>query len=201
MLINVVTLVLAVLAIICAFQAMHAQKLLSSSLWLAGVSAATAAILYLLGAYQVAVIELSVGAGLVTVLFVFAISIAGESTWDPFSIIPKPLAWTLVGGVIALLAWLVLTPPAQQPVADSLALEVMLWQGRGIDVLVQVALIFSGVISILGLLTGVYSRPQHGMAVMKIVDESETEHAPETAPRAAAAQLAQETPVVEEVRA
>ena len=44
----------------------------------ADVSASLAALLYALGAHEVAVIELSVGAGLVTVLFVFAINIAGE---------------------------------------------------------------------------------------------------------------------------
>jgi len=52
--------------------------LIASALWLAGVSALVSIMCYLLGAYAVAVIELSVGAGLVTVLFVFAISIAGE---------------------------------------------------------------------------------------------------------------------------
>jgi len=39
-----------------------------------------AVLIYLLGAPEVAVIELSVGSGLVTVLFVFAFSITGETT-------------------------------------------------------------------------------------------------------------------------
>jgi uncharacterized MnhB-related membrane protein len=62
----------------CALMAIIARRLLTSALWLAGASALTALLLYLLGAPEVAVVELSVGAGLVTVLFVFAINIAGE---------------------------------------------------------------------------------------------------------------------------
>ena len=73
---------LGVAAIVCAYRAMVTQRLLICSLYLACVSASVSGILYLLGAQQVAVIELSVGAGLVTVLFVFAINIAGEETVD-----------------------------------------------------------------------------------------------------------------------
>lgn len=51
---------------------LRAKSLLASALWLAGVSARVAALLYDLGAHEVAVVELSVGAGLVTVLLLFA---------------------------------------------------------------------------------------------------------------------------------
>jgi uncharacterized MnhB-related membrane protein len=64
--------------LVCAVQAVRVQRLLNSALWLAGASALVALLIYMLGAPEVAVIELSVGAGLVTVLFVFAINIAGE---------------------------------------------------------------------------------------------------------------------------
>ncbi len=70
--------VLSAQMLICAFMAFRTPRLLISALWLAGCSAILSILLYLMGAYQVAVIELSVGAGLVTVLFVFAISIAGD---------------------------------------------------------------------------------------------------------------------------
>ena len=49
-------------------------------------------LLYLLGAYQVAVIELSVGAGLVTVLLIYAISVVGDDAFDPGPVIPRPVA-------------------------------------------------------------------------------------------------------------
>jgi uncharacterized MnhB-related membrane protein len=62
--------------IITAVQAIRVKRLISSALWLAGTSALLSISFYLLGAPTVAAIELSVGAGLVTVLFVFAINIA-----------------------------------------------------------------------------------------------------------------------------
>ena len=64
--------------LISAIQAIRVKRLLVTALWLASTSALTSIMLYLLGGYRIAVIELSVGAGLVTVLFVFAINIAGE---------------------------------------------------------------------------------------------------------------------------
>ena len=76
-------------SIICAIQAIRARRLIVSALWLAGTSAILSLIFYLVGAYLVAVIELSVGAGLVTVLFVFAISIAGEEAVELRSLVPE----------------------------------------------------------------------------------------------------------------
>ena len=86
--------------LVCALQAVRAKRLLHSALWLAGASALVALEMYLMGAPEVAVIELSVGAGLVTVLFVFAINIAGEEAISPFLLYPDrwpgylfPLLW------------------------------------------------------------------------------------------------------------
>ena len=61
-------LVLTLAASFCAYRALISKHLLPSALYLACVSALVSITLYLLGAYEVAVIELSVGAGLVTVL-------------------------------------------------------------------------------------------------------------------------------------
>ncbi|MHB1482597.1 MAG: hydrogenase subunit MbhD domain-containing protein, partial [Bellilinea sp.] len=65
---------IAVVTIVCAILAVRASRLLVSALWLAATSALVALEMYLLGAPEIAVIELSVGAGLVTILFVFAIN-------------------------------------------------------------------------------------------------------------------------------
>ncbi|RPI91604.1 MAG: DUF4040 domain-containing protein, partial [Chloroflexi bacterium] len=75
-----VTAFLAAGAVLCALMAMRTARLLLSALWLACCSALVSTLLFQLNAPEVAVIELSVGAGLVTVLFVFAVGIAGEST-------------------------------------------------------------------------------------------------------------------------
>lgn len=145
--------VLAVGMVAGALQAIRARRLITAALWLAAVSMQLATMLFLLGAQEVAVIELSVGAGLVTVLFVFAISVAGELTEDLPTIIPRPLAWSLALFIILLLV-LFISPVAEpaQTVAEADFATVM-WQQRAVDVWLQIALIFAGVLGMLGLLT------------------------------------------------
>lgn len=139
--------------LVCAAQAVRTTRLLYAALWLAGSSALTALEMYLLGAPEVAVIELSVGAGLVTVLFVFAINIAGEEITPLQSIVPKPLAWVLVAVSIILLAWMNVDILGNQiSVQQSFDFRTVLWENRLLDVLLQIALIFSGVLGVLGLL-------------------------------------------------
>lgn len=138
--------------IICTIQAIRARQLLPAALWLAGVSAIVAILIYILGAPQVAVIELSVGAGLVTVLFVYAIGVAGEATRDLPSLIPKPLAWSLIILTIASLVWLIWPVQNASPTSEGPSFTDVLWEGRALDVWVQILLVFSGVLGILGLL-------------------------------------------------
>lgn len=142
--------------LVCAFQAVLSKRLLVTALWLAGVSALVALMMYLMGAYQIAVIELSVGAGLVTVLFIFAINIAGEEPIPFISIIPKPLAWIAVLTMIGLIAWQVLPDEilknSIQNIPDS-GFQFTVWFGRQIDLYLQIFIIFAGVLSMLGLIS------------------------------------------------
>jgi uncharacterized MnhB-related membrane protein len=140
-------------AIFCAYRAMMSKKILSATIYLACISALISAVIYMLGAAQVAVMELSVGAGLVTVLLVYAVSVVGDDAMDPPSVIPKPLAFSLVG-VVAILLGLMAFPaiPANFE-RGSLNLAISLWQNRVLDVWIQIALIFSGVMGGLGLLS------------------------------------------------
>jgi uncharacterized MnhB-related membrane protein len=139
--------------LICALQAIRAPRLLVSALWLAGCSALLALSIALLGAPEVGVVELSVGAGLVTVIFVFAISVAGEEMVGVTSVVPRPLAWVLLGLFLFLLLWLTV-PGLLGPAIprDALPLLRALWDERSLDTVLQVALIFSGVLGSLGLL-------------------------------------------------
>ncbi len=151
--------------IFCAVAALAVHRLLVCALWLAGASALTALLLYLMGAPEVAVIELSVGAGLVTVLFVFAINIAGEDVPENRPVLPRPLGYILSGLAFGLLAVVSLprlflvvfnnypslqTGPYSIPLAQKFT-EIF-WQQRGLDTLLQVALIFCGVMAILSLM-------------------------------------------------
>src|SRR5512133_1629685 len=139
--------------LVCAVQAVRAPRLLHSALWLAGASALVALELYVLGAAEVAVIELSVGAGLVTVLFVFAINIAGDEPIGRTSRVPRPLAWVVTLASVVLLGWLALPAAGiTLPVPGAGQFATALWEHRAVDVLLQVALIFTGVLGVIGLL-------------------------------------------------
>jgi uncharacterized MnhB-related membrane protein len=140
-------------AIFCAYRAMVAKRILSATIYLACISALTSAIIYLLGAAQVAVMELSVGGGLVTVLLVYALSVVGDDATDPTSVIPKPLAFLLVGLTTVLLGWMTFPALPSYFERGSLSLAIALWQTRVLDVWIQIALIFSGVMGVLGLLS------------------------------------------------
>jgi uncharacterized MnhB-related membrane protein len=148
-----ITIVLVAGAVLCAVQAVRATRLLLAALWLAAVSALVAITLYTLGAPQVAVVELSVGAGLVTVLFVFAISVAGDAAMEPRAIIPWPLTWGLTILAVVLLGWLFIGANRTTAPIPELPFASMFWEQRQLDVLAQIVLIGAGVLGILGLLT------------------------------------------------
>jgi len=139
--------------LVCAFQAVRGTRLLIAALWLAGASALTALMMFRLGAPEVAVIELSVGAGLVTVLFVFAINIAGEEPPVTLrSLVPAPVAWVVALCAIGLGAAMALPLRAEAPAVAGEKFATVLWQTRSLDVLLQVVLIIGGVLAVLGLL-------------------------------------------------
>ena len=144
------TILLLILTLFCAIQAVHAPRLLTATLWLAAVSALVAAMFYDIGAWQIAAIELSVGTGLVTVLMVFAITMVGN---EREIVIRRrfPLLLIIIGVVLltTLTAPFIPLPETspQEPLSD------VLWQERGLDLVLQVALIFSGVLGVIGLLS------------------------------------------------
>ncbi len=141
-------------AAFCAIQAIRTTNLLLSVLWLASVSALTSIVLFTLDAPNAAVIEISVGAGLVAVLLVFAISIAGEETLHNHDTLWKKILrhFPLIT-VLLLLLWILLPLPETQPgLKDTATFSTILWEDRALDVLLQIVIIFSAVLSLLGLL-------------------------------------------------
>jgi len=152
-------------AIFCAYRATVSKRILSSTLYLACISALTSVVIFMLGATQVAVMELSVGAGLVTVLMVYALSVVGEDALDPTSVIPKPLALSLVCAATILLGWMVYPAIRITIVTGDVDLASVLWQNRVLDVWIQIVLIFSGVMGVLGLLSE--RTPSHSEEVLK----------------------------------
>ena len=157
---------LVIVTLVFAIQAIRAKQLITSALWLAGVSALCSVLFFLYGAHLVAVIELSVGAGLVTVLFVFAISVAGDDALDAKPVPPPLLTVGLVVLFVLLFGWFVLPGSSASPasIVTNPPLSEVLWQERGMDLIVQVVLIFSGVLGLLGLLAEVKAPLDGSMA-------------------------------------
>ncbi len=149
---EVLYLALGLGALFCAHRAMVARRILASTIYLACVSALVSATLYLLGAYQVAVIELSVGAGLVTVLLVWAISITGDDALEARPILPRPLAAATTLLAAVLLFWMAASLAGQDAPGPAQSLAQAMWGARVLDVWVQIILIFAGVLGVLGLL-------------------------------------------------
>lgn len=138
---------------LCAWQALRTKQILTAAIWLACASALVAVLIYALGAPEVAVIELSVGAGLVTVLFVFGITIAGEEEMGERPAVVWTLAASLIITAMGLVAWFALPlGKAITAVSSEPSFSIMLWEMRGLDMLVQVGLIFAGVLGVLGIL-------------------------------------------------
>jgi hypothetical protein len=84
---------------------------------------------------------------------VFAINIAGEETAVTGALVPRPIAWALMGLFALLLLWLIVPRIALPSIPrDALPFLRAVWQERSLDTVLQVALIFSGVLGSLGLL-------------------------------------------------
>jgi NADH:ubiquinone oxidoreductase subunit 6 (subunit J) len=140
-------------AVVCALAAVRAGRVVAAGLWLASTSALLALTLYLLDAPYVAVIELSVGAGLVSVLFVLAITTTGDETRHASHALPGWIVVGLPALAIGLLGWLLL--PGVQPGFFSQAqasFGEVLWQQRGLDLFGQVVLLFVAALGVLALL-------------------------------------------------
>lgn len=135
-----------------AWMAVRASHLLVAVLDLAGASVFVSILLYLLGAREVAVIELSVGAGLVTVMLILTASIAGEDLTGGRSVVPQTLALMLPVLALLVTALLVLPPPPPAATEATATFATTLWQTRAADVLLQSVLMFAGLLTVLGLL-------------------------------------------------
>jgi uncharacterized MnhB-related membrane protein len=154
---------LVVGTILCAYRMIVSTRILVAALYLACNSALVAIMLYLLGGTQVAAIELSVGAGLVTVLLVYAISVVGDDALDPASIVPKPLAIMAVLTAAVFLALLAIPIGVTPTPLSAASMQVVLWEQRVLDLWIQMVLIISGVMGMLGILAEGRTRQRSGL--------------------------------------
>ncbi|HNY19034.1 MAG TPA: hypothetical protein PLQ28_00700 [Flexilinea sp.] len=143
-----------------AHKATRVKGLLNAALWLAGTSCLTSILVYILGSPGLAVIELSVGAGLVTVLFVFAISIIGDEKITSDVFVPHWLAISISVVSFGMLAYFLIAQhmPSAQSVTTSPIFSDLFWEGRKIDIYLQGALFISGILGILLLIAPAVSK-------------------------------------------
>jgi NADH:ubiquinone oxidoreductase subunit 6 (subunit J) len=155
---------LAGVVLFAAIQILRSKSLLLSALWLAGVSVSLSVLLYMFLARHVAVIELSVGAGLVTVLLIFAIGVAGDDRMELNSVVPRSIA-----GLFILLSAAVVSAyfrPFDQLFSKAILMTSpsVFLQERSLDLVIQVVVIFSGVLGLVGILAESKAPLDHPMA-------------------------------------
>jgi NADH:ubiquinone oxidoreductase subunit 6 (subunit J) len=156
-----VLLVALALAVVCGALAVRGSRLLATGLWLAGSSASLACGLYLLDAPYVGAIELSVGAGLVAVLLVFAVAGGAERSARSRPALPRVLALALVALPLAVIVWLIWPPPPFTEPHTLADLAQTMWQNRGLDQLAELVLLCAGVLGVLTLVGGLPASDPH----------------------------------------
>jgi len=141
--------------LVSALLAVRAKRLTASVMYLVGVSAALSVLYYLLGAWQAGAIELSVGAGLIAVLFTFVI---GITEGQPTLLQPSVPRWLALGAALSVVfllgvAFQTIDVALHEP-ASSMASSEALWTARQLDLLVLVVLLFVSVLAVLSVLRG-----------------------------------------------
>ncbi len=141
--------------VVCSILAVFFSDLLKAAISLAGASIFLAMIFFEMGANYTGVFEISVVAGLITVLFISTISLTkkeGELPENRLVRLLFPLA--LIGFV--LIDFLVIRQylgglTALAGPADTGAFGQIFWGGRTFDLVAQIAIILAGVFCVLAL--------------------------------------------------
>lgn len=137
------------------------RDLLKACISLSVVSAILAVVMYVMGADLAAVFELSVCAGLITVVFVSTVSMSRVLTkaemeereklrWKRFRYLPLVLLAVL--GVCLVVLWPYLIGPLAPPPTSSLGTgtgKEMIWNLRQTDLLAQVLIVLVGIYAVL----------------------------------------------------
>jgi len=144
------------LTLLSALWAVMTRSLMRSVIGLAATSVCVTALMFALGANLAAVFELSVCAGLITVVFVSTVAMTQPASSEELHertrthlrrYWPLPLILLAIGTLLAVLlpgAEIALPPPGEA----SDAREV-LWTERQTDILGQVAVILAGVFGVI----------------------------------------------------
>lgn len=147
--------------VVSAMVCIMIRNLLKASIALAVMSAILSVIMFMLGAHLAAVFELSVCAGLITVVFISAISMTRVRTNEEiaekekqrrkrFMALPVLLIVLLTGVLFALWPYLDALLP-YTAVADGATetVQEFIWNKRQVDLLGQIIIVLAGVTGVL----------------------------------------------------
>ncbi|HHV95037.1 MAG TPA: hypothetical protein GXX37_00950 [Clostridiaceae bacterium] len=143
--------------LICSFLVVRIKSMLKSAVALAAASAALGIIMYVLGSAWAALIEISVCSGLVTVIFISAISLSNTDKKELQKLYEdkKRMAYLpvvlIIGGIIFI--FVALSTDSLLPQAVSVAQEIdnfreVLWNNRQADIWAQAIVIIAGAIAV-----------------------------------------------------
>jgi len=140
-----------VVTVLAGLVAVAARDFLLSILSLSGASVALAVYFYLAGAPIAAVFEAVVAAGLVTVLFLFVISLTETDAAERISGAKLPVVGLALGLLlgVGIAVWTLLDPAAAS--GTDVAFAEALWSVRSIDLLAVTVLVFVGVLAVVRL--------------------------------------------------
>ena len=134
--------------LVFGFFSVLSRHLINAAISLAAVSAACGVLMYVLGAHTAAIFEVSVCSGLVTVIFISAVSL---SNGDRQASAPEkrahllPIILVAIGAVLMIVAGLTkfsLDVPGQAAIAQGF--ENVFWETRQADLFGQMVAIIAG---------------------------------------------------------
>ncbi len=147
--------VLLVLMVLLSIGCCIFKDLLYVAISLASISAILALVLFQFGANIAGVFELSVCAGLITVLFISTVSLTKDSDQKAETRLPTyfvPLFVLIFIGIdYFIIQWLAHSLPTAVDPHPSGTFQQVFWESRSSDILGQVGLIGAGVFGILAL--------------------------------------------------
>ncbi len=153
---DAITIVLLVLLLVAGIWTVMISDLLLAAIGLATVSAILTVILYHLGGPLAAVFELSVCAGLITVVFIATISLtraesAEDTRWERVKLL-KRFIWLPV--LLGIVAWALVTAKmrvdrlAPPTIGEAEDVRHVLWSMRRFDLLGQILVILAGIFGV-----------------------------------------------------
>ena len=134
--------------LVFGFFSVLSRHLINAAIALAAVSAACGVLMYVLGAHTAAIFEISVCSGIVTVIFISAVSL---SNGDKQASAPEkrahllPIILIAIGAVLMIgagLSGFSLNVPGQ--VASSAHFDTIFWETRQADIFGQMVAIIAG---------------------------------------------------------